>query len=145
MLGSLIVLWLLVLWLIVPGGLVALPETIFHILGVAILLVLGRQLPAMIGEMRDTKVTYIGWGLTAYCADVTRHMFGDLLFVAFLAFPPASFLPILPLTAIEQAMYAVSSALIGASALLAVKKAKLDVPIMRLKKQRKLAQANKFK
>lgn len=132
-LSSLIVLWFIALSLI-PDGPVAWPVTIFHIVGVAILVTLGRRLPLMIRETRNTRSAYLGWGLTAYCADVSRHMFGNILLVAILAYPPPGFLLALPFTAIEQTMFAVSSALIGASILLAVKSTKLDVPITRLER-----------
>jgi hypothetical protein len=129
-LSSFIILWFIALSLI-PGGLVAWPVTIFHILGVAILITTGRRLPRMIRETSNTRSTCIGWGLTAYCADISRHMFGNILLVAILAYPPQGFLLALPFTAIEQTIFAVSSALIGASILLAIRNAKLDVPITR--------------
>jgi hypothetical protein len=128
---SLIVLWFLVLFL-VPDGLVAWPVTVFHILGAAILVTLGGKLSPLIREARNARSTYLAWGLTAYCANVSRHMFGNILLVAVLAYPPEGFLLALPFTAIEQTMFAISSALIGASILLAVKNTKLNVPITRL-------------
>jgi hypothetical protein len=142
-LSSLILLWFLVLWFVVPNGLVAWPATIFHILGAAILITLGRRLPLMIREVRDTRAALVGWGLTAYCADVSRHIFGNTLFVIVFAFEPKGFLPIMPQTAIEQTMFAVSSALIGVPALLTVKNAKLDVPIIRPERRKKSAKGNK--
>jgi hypothetical protein len=114
--------------------------TIFHISGVAILVTIGGRLPLMVRETRNARSTCIGWALTAYCADVSRHMFGNILLVTVLAYPPTGFLLAMPFTAIEQTMYALSSALIGVPILLAVKSAKLDVPIIRSKRQHQLAE-----
>lgn len=75
---------------------------------------------------------FIGWLLTAYCADITRHMFGNI-WLAVLLLPEASFWSALPVTAIEQTMFAFASAVIGVSTLIAVRRAKFDIPLTRLR------------
>jgi len=140
LLGSLIILWFLL-----PAGLAAWPMALFHILGVIIIIALGRKLPVMIRDVKNPRRVLTGWFLTAYCADVSRHMLGNIFSVVILSLPPEIFLLALPFTAIEQTMFAISSALIGVSTLLAIESAKFDIPLMRARGQEELTKRKDFK
>nr|MDO8100103.1 hypothetical protein [Candidatus Njordarchaeota archaeon] len=140
LLGSLIILWFLV-----PVGLVAWPMALFHLLGLIIIIALGRRLPVMIRDVEYPRRVFTGWFLTAYCADVSRHMLGNIFSAVILSFPPEVFLLALPFTAIEQTVFAASSALIGVSILLIITSAKLDIPLMRPEGQEGLTDRNKLR
>jgi hypothetical protein len=135
--------YLIIIWFLLPAGVTLWPTSLFHILGLAIIIVLGRKLPIMIRDVKNPKRLFIGWLLTAYCADVTRHMLGNIFSIVILSFPPESFLLALPFTAIEQTMFAVSSGLIGTSILLSITKAKFDIPFTRMEEQEGLTDSNK--
>lgn len=125
MLGSLIVLWFLL-----PVGLIVWPMAIFHVLGLIVIIVLGRNLSLMIRGSRAKKSIFLSWLLIAYCADITRHMFGNI-WLALLLLQPYYFWVALPATAIEQTMFALASAMIGIPTLVAIKRAKFDIPLTR--------------
>jgi hypothetical protein len=126
LLGSLIVSWFLL-----PVGLAVWPMSLFHILGLTIIVALGRKLPLMIRRSDANRTIFIGWFLTAFCADVTRHMFGNI-WLAILLLPESYFWTALPFTAIEQTMFALASAIIGISALSGIRRAGFDIPLTRL-------------
>ncbi|WXG43539.1 MAG: hypothetical protein WED04_05780 [Promethearchaeati archaeon SRVP18_Atabeyarchaeia-1] len=126
MLGSLVVVWFLL-----PIGLSVWPMALFPLLGLAIIVSLGRRLPATIRESKNNRSIFLGWLLTAYCANITRHMFGNI-WLALLSLPEQYFWAALPLTVVEQTMFALASAVVGVSTLLAARRARLNIPLIRL-------------
>lgn len=125
-LGSLIALWFLL-----PVGLIVWPVAIFSIIGFAVITVLGRTLCLTIRESQAKRSIFLGCLLIAYCANITRHMFGNI-WLSLLLLQPYYFWLALPATPIEQTMFALASALIGASTLVAIKRGKFDIPLTRL-------------
>jgi hypothetical protein len=125
---------LIVTWFILPVGLSAWPAALFHILGLAIIIVLGRRLPRLITQSMDRKQVFLAWMLIAYCGDIARHMLGNILSATVLSYQAVTFLGVLPQAALEQTLFAFASALVGVSTLFAVRSAKLEIPIMRLKR-----------
>jgi hypothetical protein len=136
--------FLIIAWFLLPAGVTLWPAALFHVIGLVIIIVLGRRLPVMIRNVKNPKQLFAGWLLTAYCADVTRHMLGNIFSIVILAFPPEVFLLALPLTTIEQTMFALSSALIGTSILLSITSARFDIPLMRIEKQKGPTESKKL-
>jgi hypothetical protein len=125
---------LIVVWFALPVGLAAWPMAIYHVLGLIIIVVTGKMLPLMIREPKDHKRIFVGWVMIAYCADITRHMLGNIFTALILPFPAAlvAFWGALPMTAVEQILFAVASALIGVPTLLAIRGSRLEIPLTRL-------------
>jgi hypothetical protein len=119
------------LWFLLPVGQSAWPTATFQMLGFVIILILGNRIGLMIRESQVKRSIFLSWLLIAYCADVTRHIFGDI-WLALLLLQPYYFWVALPVTAIEQTAFALTSAMIGVPTLLALRRAKLDIPLTRL-------------
>jgi hypothetical protein len=136
-LAAVLLIGLIGVWFSLPVGQVAWPAAIFHLLGVAIILILGTILPKAI-KQGSNLFLFAGWMLIAYCGDIARHMLGNILFVTVLSTPAAIFLGAIPYTVIEQTMYALFSAIIGVPLLYAIRTAQLEVPLTRLAEKGKL-------
>lgn len=132
---------IITVWFVLPVGLPAWPVALFHVLGVCIIIVLGRRLPRIFVESVNRRRVFLGWMLTAYCGDIARHMFGNILAATVLSFPAATFLVAIPQAVVEQTIFAFASAVIGVSTLSAIRSAKLDVPLTRLGKREGLVDA----
>jgi hypothetical protein len=123
--------FLILLWFLLPVGLIVWPMAIFHIIGLVVIMAFGRSLSLAIRESRAKRKTFMSWLLIAYCADITRHLFGNI-WLALLLLPPYYFWLALPATAIEQSIFALASAVIGVSTLIAIEKTGFDIPLTRL-------------
>lgn len=126
---------LIAAWFILPVGLVAWPAALFHILGLAIIIVLGRRLPRQITQFMDRKRIFLAWMLIAYCGDIARHMLGNILSATVLSLQAVIFLAAFPQAAVEQTLFAFASALVGVPTLFAARSANLEIPIIRLERQ----------
>jgi hypothetical protein len=132
---------LIAAWFVLPVGLSAWPAALFHLLGICIIVVLGRRLPRIFVESVNRRRVFLAWMLTAYCGDIARHMFGNILVATVLSFPAATFLVAIPQAVVEQTIFAFASAVIGVSALSAIRSANLDVPLTRLEERESLGEA----
>ncbi len=119
-------------WFVTPVGIAAWPTAIFHAVGIGLLLGFGRKLPSWTRNTANKATLMLGWGMTAYCANITRHMLGNILVATMLGAPAVTFWIALPYTAVEQVAFATIATLIGAPVLIAVVKSGLDMPITRL-------------
>lgn len=138
-LAALLLSALIGVWFLLPVGLPAWPAALFHVLGITIIIILGWRLPKMIRQSRNPSL-FAGWMLTAYCGDIARHMFGNILFaIVFSSSATAAFfVGVMPYTSVEQTMYALFSAIIGVPLLFAIRSAKLNIPLTRSTKSESL-------
>jgi len=111
-------LFLLILgWLLTPQGQEAIFVLVFHIFGLILILVLRHRVAAGLESQNRARVG-LAIGVAAYCGSISRHLFGNLLFVLFASLPGVVFLAAMPLTLLEQTFFAVVSSMLGTSLVL---------------------------
>ncbi|MEM2094627.1 MAG: hypothetical protein QXI32_04960 [Candidatus Bathyarchaeia archaeon] len=108
---------LIVCWILTPQGRGAIPVLAFHILGLILILAFRREMSDAL-ESGSRKRVGFAVGIAAYCGNISRHLFGNLLFTLFASFPTTIFLAAMPLTLIEQVFFASTSAILGTSLIL---------------------------
>ena len=104
-------------WLLMPQGREAVFVLVFHVVGLALILTLRHRVAAGLESKNRTRVG-LAVGVAAYCGNISRHLFGNLLFVLFASLPAVVFLAAMPLTLLEQTFFAVISGVLGASLVL---------------------------
>ncbi len=104
-------------WLMTIQGQEAVSVLVFHIFGLTLILASGRQIATEL-ESQDRVRIGLAVGIATYCGSITRHLFGNLLFVLFASLPSAVFSSAIPLTLLEQTFFAVVSSILGASLVL---------------------------
>jgi len=111
--GGLLLL-LVVCWLATPQGREALPVSAFYAFGLGLILLSRKWVPDAL-ESKSRRRIGFAVGIAAYCGNISRHLFGNLLFVLLASFPAAVFLTAIPLTLLEQAFFALISGVLGSS------------------------------
>lgn len=95
-------------WSLLVWNTVAVWVTAFYIVGFSAILVLWRlSSSSAISFNRSLLIETV---LIAYAANVTQHVFGNILCVVVLNLKPEIFFAAMPLTAIEQAVFALTAA-----------------------------------
>ncbi len=105
---------LILIWLLLPVGREASIILVFHIAALAmILLVRGKFGDIM--KLEDRKK--ISWRLflIAYCGNISRHLFGNIMFATILNQPALFFVTPIPYTFAEQLVFALGTMIIGTS------------------------------
>lgn len=108
--GALLLSFLLV-WMLLVWNTVALWVATYYIVGVFAVMVLWwlRRLPT---TMLSNRLLLVESVLIAYSANITQHALGNILCVVVLNLKPEVFFAALPLTAIEQTVFALTAAAI---------------------------------
>ncbi len=127
---ALIIGGLTVLWLVVPAGSGAWPVVFFYIAGIILMLGLGKKSSRTVMESSRPHVKVISWMIIAYSANITRHVFGNILSATILNLPTEAFMGAIPLTIIEQVFFALGSAIIGIPLLMAIERSNVTVPLL---------------
>ena len=105
---------LILVWLVLPVGEGASIILIFHITGLAIVLFLRGKIGDLI-RSKTTKSAAWGLSLAAYCGNISRHLFGNILSATILNLQPIYFISALPYTLIEQLTFAIGTMIVGIS------------------------------
>lgn len=105
---------LIVLWLLLPTGRAAFVILIFHMAGLAMTVLLRGRIGDFVSSEK-TRNAYWALFSAAYCGNVSRHLFGNILLVIILDLQPIYFVWALPYTLIEQVTFATGTTIIGIS------------------------------
>lgn len=103
---------MILVWLLLPTGRDAFMILIFHVMGFAAILSFRGIIGDLIGS-RSSKRAAWGLFLAAYCGNISRHLFGNILLVTILDLPPVFFVAAIPYTLIEQSIFATGTAILG--------------------------------
>ena len=107
-LGSLIFMWILL-----PKGREALPVLSFHLVGFFLILVFRTQIGGYMASSSLWKKVAFGVAVAAYCGNISRHLFGNILLVVLTEIPSIVFVAAIPFTVIEQTSFLVASTILG--------------------------------
>lgn len=108
-----ILLLLVSVWLSMPVGRDAAAILVFHITGLAIMLSL-RKIPAKLARSRQIRDNLWGLFLISYCANISRHLFGNIILAALYHLEPVYFVAAAPITLIEQLTFAMGTTILAA-------------------------------
>lgn len=99
-------------WLFVPTGQEAVPVLVFHLLALLLMVVLRNRIVKGLDSPNRATV-----GLTVaiivYCGNISRHLYGNLLFAVIVHMPALIFVASIPLTFLEQTFFSVVSSVLG--------------------------------
>ena len=112
-----VLLLLMLGWLLTPQGREAELVLVFHFFGL-VLILLSRNWVAGALESHSRRRVGLAVAIAAYCGNISRHLFGNLLFVLLASFPAVVFLTAMPLTLVEQTFFALIAGFLGASLVL---------------------------
>ena len=101
-------------WLALPTGREAVAILVFHLFGLALVLVLRGRMERGLGLGSKRYVGLAVWA-SSYCGNITRHLYGNILLVVLAGLPPQVFLAAIPFTLLEQVFFSVASFAIGTS------------------------------
>ncbi len=108
MLANALLLFLSLVWALLVWNTVAVWVTMYYIVGVFAIMILWRLGGSSI--ISFNRLLLVETVLIAYAANVTQHVFGNILCVVVLNLKPEVFFAALPLTAIEQVVFALTAA-----------------------------------
>jgi hypothetical protein len=103
---------LIMIWITLPTGRESILTLIFHLTGLLLILLLREKISRYLNE-EDMKMKIFGMAIVAYCGNISRHLFGNILFVTFFNLPSIVFISALPFTFIEQLTFTIGAILIG--------------------------------
>jgi hypothetical protein len=110
--ASIILLILIFSWLSLPSGRNALIVLSFPILGFFLILFFGSRIEDYIASS-VWKKTAFGFVVASYCGNISRHLLGNTLLVLLTNMSPIIFVSAIPLTLIEQTLFAIASSILG--------------------------------
>jgi len=61
----------------------------------------------------EMKMKVFGVAVVSYCGNISRHLFGNILYATFFKLPSIVFISAMPFTFIEQLTFTVGAILIG--------------------------------
>jgi len=105
---------LILLWLTLPAGRAASIVLIFHIAGLGIILLFRGKIGDL-ARSGNAKSESLGLFLGAYCGNISRHLFGNILSATILDLSATYFISAFPYTLVEQLTFAVGVMIIGVS------------------------------
>lgn len=109
------ILWVLILgWLALPTGRESALILVFHFFGLALIFTLRNRMERGLGSESRRYVGMAVWA-ASYCGNITRHLYGNLLFVLVVGLPSQVFLAAMPLTLLEQVFFSSASLIVGTS------------------------------
>jgi len=101
-------------WLALPTGRESALILVFHLFGLALTLILRSRMERGLSS-QSRRYVGIAVGAASYCGNMTRHLYGNLLFVLVTGLPPQVFLAAMPLTLLEQVFFSLAAFIIGTS------------------------------
>jgi hypothetical protein len=105
---------LILLWLMLPTGQAASTVLIFHTVGLGMIL-LFREKIGDLARSGNAKSESLGLLLAAYCGNISRHLFGNILSATILNLSATYFVSAFPYTLAEQLTFAVGTMIMGVS------------------------------
>jgi len=105
---------LISIWLLLPTGRGAYIVLLFHITGLAMILLLRGKIGDLVSSC-DPKEGAWGLFLSTYCGNISRHIFGNILGATILNIQSIYFIYAMPYTIVEQLTFAIGTAIIGIS------------------------------
>ena len=110
--AGVILTFLIVIWIILPTGSESVLTLVFHLVGLLLIVTLRDKVGSSLN--RDmVKMRVFGVAVVSYCGNISRHLFGNILYVTFFNLPSTIFLSALPFTLIEQLTFTIGATLIG--------------------------------
>lgn len=103
---------LILVWLLIPIGKDASTILIFHVTGLATILLLRGKIEDLV-KSKTSEKTALGLFLAAYCGNISRHLFGNILLATALNLQSVYFISAVPYTLIEQLTFAIGTMMIG--------------------------------
>jgi hypothetical protein len=103
---------LISVWLLLPVGREAYLVLIFHLAGLAAILLFRGKVGDFVRSENRKKASF-GLFLAAYCGNISRHLFGNILSVTILGVPAIIFIAAIPYTLVEQLVFALGATIIG--------------------------------
>jgi len=107
---------LILIWLLLPVGRDASVVLIFHVVGLAAILLLRGKIGDFVTS-RTSRRNSLGLFLCAYCGNVSRHLFGNILLATMQNLQPMYFISAAPITLIEQTTFAIGTMIVGGALL----------------------------
>jgi hypothetical protein len=108
------------IWFLFPLGREAWSYALLHVAGLAIILLLGSRLTALL-KSEDRKKLTLGILLASYPATMAGHMVGTLIFVVVFNPPAGFFIALIPITAIERVVISLIATAIGVPLVIAMR------------------------
>ena len=105
---------LILVWLLLPIGAEAFVVLTFHMAGLAMILLLRGKIEDLLRSTNHKKAS-LGSFSAAYCGNISRHLFGNILSATMLKMPSLFFILALPYTFVEQLIFATGTTIIGVS------------------------------
>nr|MDO8119068.1 hypothetical protein [Candidatus Sigynarchaeota archaeon] len=121
---------LTIAWLLVPAGLAAWPVAFFYVAGILLMLFCGKKTSDTMHKHASAHRTILAWMIVAYSANITRHVFGNILSATIFGLGADVFIIAIPFTATEQLFFALGSALIGVPLIMAIERSNLMIPFL---------------
>lgn len=87
---------------------------VFHLFALAAMVILRGWLERGLGSQSRRRVGFAVW-TASYCGNISRHLYGNLLFVIVVGLRPEVFLAAMPFTLLEQVFFSFASLVIGTS------------------------------
>ena len=106
---------LVAMWLALPAGREAAIVVLFHVAGLLVMLATRTHTQSYLLST-DRNAQAVGFAIAAYCGNISRHLFSNLLFAALEILPPAVFITAIPFTGVEQSLFAVVTSIVGTAA-----------------------------
>lgn len=105
---------LISVWLSLPTGRYASVIVIFHITGLALVLLL-REKIGDLARSKFPKESGLGLFLVSYCGNITRHLFGNIILATIQDLQFIYFISATPITFMEQLTFATGTMILGLS------------------------------
>lgn len=103
---------LIMIWIALPTGRESFVILIFHLTGLLFILFF-RDLIGKYLKSGDLRRAAIGVAIASYCGNITRHLFGNIIYASLLGLPSSIFVVAMPFTLVEQLLFTLGATLIG--------------------------------
>jgi len=102
------------IWLLLPVGRDAATILVFHFAGLAMIFLL-RDRIGRLSRSGNTTEKLLGLFSVSYCANISRHLFGNILLATIYNLESIYFVAAVPITFIEQMAFAAGTTIAGSS------------------------------
>jgi hypothetical protein len=102
----------IVIWTILPTGRDSGITLIFHLTGLVLIVFFREKINTYL-NLDDMKMKIFAIAVVSYCGNISRHLFGNILYATFFNLPSIIFISAIPFTFIEQLTFTIGAILIG--------------------------------
>jgi hypothetical protein len=103
---------LIVTWIILPIGRESAITLVFHLTGLVFIVLFRDKINSFLNH-DEMKMKVFGIAVVSYCGNISRHLFGNILYATFFKLPSIVFISAMPFTFIEQLTFTIGAILIG--------------------------------